>query len=317
MSPFIFILFYFVDLIITFAHADNPSSIVPPMNLSDPGYILAESTSGLSNRLRVMAAYMHIGEAKFEGAHLIFIWDKTEACPGHFLSLFEPIPSVVFATNNSRYVLDKNAKIVYENSFAVFSWIMMQNGIPKNRAGFPTWGTIEYNMYSRYFPVREVMSKVIAFVDLHNMCNSSAMHIRQTDLDGQMNERKRTNLNSYFKFVESRSVGEVVFLLCDSPDTQRLFLQKYNGTDGAKVIVYQEIASAAKQTPLILTNKHDVNSNNRTLSVDHRFTSLEHTLIDVLIAAHALHFKASPFSSLSELVKTFEHIGKKDRGWCK
>ncbi len=59
--------------------ADNPTSIVPPLPGADPGYIIAESDSGLGNRLRVMAAYMYIAEYKFEGAHLVFIWDKNEA----------------------------------------------------------------------------------------------------------------------------------------------------------------------------------------------------------------------------------------------
>jgi len=52
------------------------------------------------------------------------------------------------------------------------------------------------------------------------------------------------------------------------------------------------------------------------LAEDHRFTTLEHTLIDVIIAAHAQTFKPSSFSSLSDLVRMFEHIGKRERGWC-
>lgn len=120
-------------LVVLSVIADNPTSIVPPLPGPDPGYIIAESTSGLANRLRVMAAYMHIAEAQHDGAHLVFIWDITEACPGHFLSVFEPIERVIFATNASRYVLDKHSKINYENSFATFNWIMSMNNVPKNR----------------------------------------------------------------------------------------------------------------------------------------------------------------------------------------
>lgn len=47
-------------------------------------YILAESTSGLSNRLRVLAAYMYVGEFKFK-SKLVFIWDYTDACPGIYI----------------------------------------------------------------------------------------------------------------------------------------------------------------------------------------------------------------------------------------
>jgi len=284
---------------------------------------------------------MYIGEWKFNGAHLVFIWDKTSACPGHFLSVFEPIPGVVFATNSSRYVLDKNAKIVYENSFAVFNWIMQMNQVPKQRFGLPTWAEAERKMYSKYYPTREVMMKATAFVEKHNICNASAMHLRTTDLDKQMNARKRTHLPSYFKFVESRPAEEKVFILTDNPKTQRVFLNKY-GAD--KVLFYSLIPDAEQQPPLFITRgsqyshrrgrkrsrinsgstllgssyggSNNSSSNNYTLPEDHRFTGLEHTLIDVIIAAHAKVFKPSGFSSLSDLVARFESIGKQDRGWC-
>lgn len=171
--------------------SDNPTAIVKPYDGPDPGYILAESDGGLSNRLRVLAAYMWIAYAKFAGAHLVFIWDVNEACPGHFLQVFEPVPTVIFATNASRYVLDKNAKIVYENSLAVFQWTMQMNNIPKNKFGMPSWNQIEYKMYSRFVPNREVMAKVNSFVNTHRICNASAMHIRVTDLAVHMARKKK------------------------------------------------------------------------------------------------------------------------------
>jgi hypothetical protein len=54
----------------------------------------------------------------------------------------------------------------------------------------------------------------------------------------------------------------------------------------------------------------------KKLAADHRYTSIEHTLIDVLIAAHSKTFKPGAFSSLSDLVSMFSKIGKKERGWC-
>ena len=59
-----------VLLLIRLVESDNPTAIVAPYSGTDPGYILAESDGGLSNRLRVLAAYMYIAEAKYEGAHL-------------------------------------------------------------------------------------------------------------------------------------------------------------------------------------------------------------------------------------------------------
>ena len=314
--------------------ADNPTSIVQPYSGPDPGYILAESDGGLSNRLRVMAAYMHIGEAKFGGAHLVFVWDVNSACPGHFLEIFQPVPSVIFATNASRYVLDKHAKIVFENSMAVIPWIFTMNNIPKNKFGQASWGQIERNMYSRYWPSVRVMAIVDAYVRRHNVCQGAAMHLRLTDMSTHMSRKKKVvNVNSYFDFVESRPAGEKVFLLTDNPDSQRLFVDKY----GDRILTYQTITPAAQQRAAVhapgagpsvkFTGGLDsvqamdiapsaVNGSSGALPGDHRFTTLEHALIDILIAAHAKNFKAAMFSSLSDLVATFKDIGRRDRGWC-
>jgi hypothetical protein len=291
---------------------------------------------------------MYIAEAKFNGAHLAFIWDINEACPGHFLQIFEPLDHVIFATNASRYVLDKNAKIVYENSWAVFTWTLMMNNIPKAKFGHPGWSTIEYNMYSRYFPTREVMGKVNEFVRAHNICQASAMHLRLTDMSQHLEKkRKAVNINGYFRFVESRPKDEPVYLLTDNPTSQRLFLEKYGPK---KILVYRRIPSEDDQKPLVVSYKlnsasasasangtaisantsaststssgtpsGDSSSTSRKskLPEDHRFTSIEHTLIDVLIAAHSRDFKPGIYSSLSDLVHMFARIGKSDRGWCR
>lgn len=308
--------------------ADNPTSIVPPLNISDPGYIVAESSSGLANRLRVMAAYMYIAESKYSDAHLVFIWDKTEACPGHFLSVFEPVPNVIFAQNESRYVVDKHSKINYENSFAVFPWIMKMNNIPKSRFGSPSWAQIEYNMHSRYFPTREIMFKVIQYVRQHNICNASAMHIRETDMAATLAKhsggKKKTAIQSFIKFVESRPPEEPVFLLTDNPSTQKYFLTHFGRK---KILVYENMESPINRLPLRVVNVTGLDlskeskaansdSHNITSLSDHRFTTLENAVLDVIIAAHAKHFKPSVFSSLSELVTMFNRIGKQDRGWC-
>jgi hypothetical protein len=337
------------------ASADNPTAIVKPYDGPDPGYILAESDGGLSNRLRVLAAYMWVGYANHAGAHLVFIWDVNEPCPGHFLEIFEPIDTVIFATNHSRYVLDKAAKIVYENSLAVFTWTLQMNNIPKAKYGFPTWGQIEYEMYKRFVPTRRVMDKVTEYVRRHNICEASAMHLRVTDLAVHMARKKQAvNINSYFQFVESRPADEPIYLLTDNPESQNLFLQKYGPE---KILVYSVIknetaplvlgkdmqkakdvdATAIAHGPALQHGKkgHVVGVASASasgdesvghaqgsqptqpqLAQDHRFTTLEHTLIDILIASHSKHFKPAMYSSLSDLVKILGNIGKRERGWC-
>ena len=63
-------------------------------------------------------------------------------------------------------------------------------------------------------------------------------------------------------------------------------------------------------------DRRRLSAGKKGLADDHRFTSIEHTLIDVLIAAHSKTFKPGIYSSLSDLVHMFARIGKKDRGWC-
>jgi hypothetical protein len=170
-------------------------------------------------------------------------------------------------------------------------------------------------MFSRFHPTREVMSKALSFVERHHMCNNSAMHLRTTDLDSIMPSKKKINLQAYFKFVESKSPDEKVFLLTDDPRTQRLFLGKYGAK---KILVFRDIMEQPQQLPLFITDVRLGSLLNASLPLptDHRHTTLEHALIDVIIAAHSKEFKPSPFSSLSDLVNTFESIGKRDRGWC-
>jgi hypothetical protein len=287
-------------LLLSVVCGDNPTAIVPAGIAPDPGYIVAESDAGLSNRLRVLAAYMYVGESRFEGAHLVFIWDVNSACPGHFLEIFQPIPNVMFATNSSRYTVDKHSKINYENSWAVLHWTLQMNNIPKSKFGQPSWGQIEHNMYRKFVPTPRIAAKVKEFVQKHNVCNIASMHLRLTDLEDQIKQSKKAhrgiNVEAYFSFVESH---EKVYLLTDNPGTQKLFLDKFPD----KILVYNRIDESK-------------NKESSGKPVDFRYTSLEHTLIDVLIAAHSKNFKPSLYSSLSDLVRNFHSIGRHDWNWC-
>lgn len=265
---------------------------------------------------------MWVGHANYDGAHLAFIWEINDACPGHYMELFEPIDKVIFATNSSRYVLDKHAKIVYENSLAVMTWTLQMNGVPKIRFGYPTWAQIEYAMYSKFIPTKEIMMRVDEYVNEHNVCNITSMHIRTTDLATHMaRKRQHVNLQAYYDHVDSVPVNESVYLLTDNPTTQKLFLDKYGSN---RILVYRNIVDQSQQHPIRYRHNgrhnqlmHSNSESNITLPDDHRYTSLQHTIIDILIAAHSRDFKPAMYSSLSDLVKLFSAIGKNDRHWCK
>jgi hypothetical protein len=327
VSPNFFIFLVALLLISTQVVGDNPTAIVQPYDGPDPGYIVAESDTGLGNRLRVLAAYMHVGKARFDGAHLVFVWDVNPACPSHFLELFQPIQNVVFATNSSRYVLDKGAKIVYENSNAIFDWTMRMNHIPRNRFGFPTWGQIEYDMYKKYKPTPAVMTKVTAFVKEYNICECTAMHIRLTDLAADMKKKnKQVNVQSYIDYVDSRPADEKIYLMTDNAETQQMFTEKYGPS---RILVHNKISShlrvfdtnalpgaSTMSNITSLSEVDDAVGRPRDLPADTRHTTLEHTLIDVLIAAHTKEFKPAIFSSLSDVVKLFHTIGRNEWKWC-
>ncbi len=139
------------------------------------------------------------------------------------------------------------------------------------------------------------------------------------------------NLQAYFDYVESRPTNESVYLLTDNPETQRLFLDKY-GKD--KILVYTEISHINGSSSSVSSsvssgfegNRHHhrrhhhrhskLHSNHTQLAEDFRYTTIEHTLIDILIAAHSADFKPAIYSSLSDLVRTFSNIGRNERGFC-
>ena len=83
---------------------------------ADEGFILVECDEGLSNRLRVLVTHIFFAERFHNNAKLVMIWDINEACPGHFLELFKPLPYVSFATSSSRNMLQSKAlKVAYFN----------------------------------------------------------------------------------------------------------------------------------------------------------------------------------------------------------
>lgn len=312
-------LLLFLLLCSAFGEDDMPNGIIPPRNITSPGFIIAESDGGLSNRLRTLAAYMYVGQLRYEGASCIFVWDVNDACPGHFLELFDPIDSVVFVTNTSKILFEPHAKVIFQNSLAVFGWIMQMYGIPRNRFGHPSWHQIEVKMYSQFMPRRSIMTKVMDYVQAHNICNSSAFHLRATDLARILaKNRKPVNIGAFQYFVATRPEGESVFMMTDSPEQQRAFLHQFGPQ---KLLVYRMIPDVSQQIAVssLAREGNAVGSNltgNHSLPDEHRFTTLEHTLIDVLIAAHAKEFKSAMFSSLSDLVRMYSFIGKKKWGWC-
>ena len=241
-------------------------------------------------------------------ADLLFVWDVNVECPGHFLEIFKPIEGVAFISNSSRSVLESSAKAVYPNEANRFEVIMGENGI-KKRGTY--WGKCEMQSYRQFIPTDEVSNTVNNYLTLHNIANCSAMHLRQTDMHLHLNARQRATYESYYRFVNTRPDEEKIFLMADSPTGQKKIIDKY----GDRILVYSVIENPHNKTNIpshVLGKSKSLtsagNTTNTGLPSGHRFTSLKHTLFDILISANALVFKGSPYSSLSDVVNMFRRI---------
>lgn len=282
---------------------------------TNSGYIIAESDGGLSNRLRSMISHMFLGKILHNDAHLVMIWDVNDACPGHFLQIFKPLVNVTFISNSSKEMMAKNALKVYPNSRDGFERTMLHhdvNLLVKRR----TWWNIELTYWEQLVWIREIEERVETFVNNHAICNMTSMHIRKTDMDLELSAKKRSGYDHYFKWVDTRPVGEPVYLMTDNPGTQRTFLDKY-GTE--KIRVYANISFPEHQVPVNALISASLNVSNSVgvmtkLAVDHRFTTLEHAIVDILVAAHARDFRPAPFSSVSDFVRMMNFLHRWQ--WC-
>lgn len=164
------IIFYFI----LYGHSmiKQPSAAVAPTR-----YIIAESDGGLSNRLRVLISHLFLAEALHDNAHLVFIWNINEACPGHFLQVFKPIPHVTFTaslngTSSEQHFLAKNALKIYPKSRDGFEQTMLAydvNLVVKKRF----WWKIQLRLWEHIVPTREIEQKVEDYVKVYNICNTT------------------------------------------------------------------------------------------------------------------------------------------------
>ena len=237
-------------------------------------------------------------------AQLLFVWDVNSACPGHFLQIFEPLENVSFITTSAKSVLAPHALRV-PNTRDQFYTTMFNYDVtelfPRRNYRHFFW-LREIELRQRLIPTRHVLEKARKYVREHNICNASAMHIRRSDMWIVLKSYQRTSYDRYFEWVANRPPHEPVYLMTDNPKTQQLFLHKYGAH---KLLVYQN-----------MTDFDGLNADG-TLgnATERRFSTLEHTMVDVLIAAHAKDFKNSPFSSMSDLVKWFKSLHRLE--WCR
>lgn len=317
---FVLVLSLFVLLSLELSHracGDNPTAIVAPYNGPDPGYIIVGSDGGLANRLRVLVAYMYVSRRRFRGAHVVFVWDINDACPGHFLQFFQPVDGVIFTDSASAFALYPKAKKIFANTRWPLTSIFMEF-----RLTLRLVGPAQDEMYSKIKPTKWIMQKVDDYVRKNDICNHSSMHIRATDMEVLLGSKKSPgNVARRFWFVEGQPKGSKVFLCTDSPKIQQRALDEFPD----KILIYERIMNASDQKPLatwasevagVVKPAESFDYDNKTLPLEHRFTSLESAIIDIFIAAHTKAFRGSPFSSYSELIELYRNIGRDKWKFC-
>ena len=236
---------------------------------------------GLSNRLRLLAGYMVVAERVYNTSHIVMVWELNSACVGHFLEIFHPLENVTFISASERPLFEVHAIEHFGPSYAGFLELIRRFNLDTDPEH---WHSIRKAKYSLLKPVSHVKHEVLQFVKSHHICNCIGVHVRHTDLDSHQSV-KNTNHTSnipFLQFIDSFPSNQCIYLMTDNPVTQHIFQRHYGAS---RLFVYASI----KETSI-------------HREANHRFTSLFHTIVDVLISAYTFDFKGSVGSSLSELV---------------
>lgn len=249
-----------------------------------------------------MAVVAHV----YNTSHIVMVWELNVACNGHFLEIFQPLENVTFITPSQRPLFKQHA-LAYDgpshgNFLQFFTRFKLETLFPTINSRLE----LEKRQYRLFKPVSLVINEVFQFVKRHHICGCIGLHVRQTDLADYLKSLKKINSSSltpYFEFIDSHSATNVsstldshsrhpcVYLMTDNPTTQQTFLKRYGSS---RLLVYKRISSTPEEGSI-------------------RFTSLFHTLVDVLITAFTYDFKPSFYSSMSDLVRTFNVTFVRDR----
>ena len=301
-------------------------------------YKIIESQDGLANRLRLLAGYMYVKEMHTNFSHIIMVWDLNEACPGHFLELFHPIRGVSFISRHDLPVFAPQAMAVHPPSYQNFLEVLRRHNLWSPSDKPDIWRQARRSMYARYRALPHISQEVAQFVTKHSICSNAAIHVRHTDLDKSLNptarpeelQRLRHDLDmSFYHFIDSLPPSMTVFLMTDSVDTQRRYLDKY----GTRMVVFSimdgdngyvdvqenwrarrvlpdrsrggeggEFSTTSISSRILLPTRPSAHSAAQT---HHRQSTLRRSLLDVLIGAHSVIFKGTDGSTFSELVHLF------------
>lgn len=254
----------------------------PTIKAPSSDYIIIESRSGFGNRVRVLAAYLYLKSRVLDVDRIVMVWDLNEECIGHFLDVMVPIETVSFVSSSQAAELETNSRFRAPSSFSTFRFILKNFGVALSERYVGYLYALTIGKYIRPLPC--IWANVSAFVKKHTVCNSLSIHDRGTDFV-RFAERNNVSLHDCNARIRKSENISSVFLMTDSLRTRSSYLEVY-GQD--KILTFG-------------TFKSNVNGI--------RETTLEHTITEVLIAAHGSHFCGTyPASSLHSLVVAYRQI---------
>jgi hypothetical protein len=194
-------------------------------------------------------------------------WPWEPQCPGTFLDIFENIEGVNF-------VHSEGSKFNYRGCDS-FEDIMEKYSSLDNCKVHELQKISFQTLKLR----QEIDEKVKHFVDENNIRNAIAVHIRRTDHVGlaQRND-SYTPDNEFYKYIDSFDNNIPIFLATDNKQTQDQFRNRYT----YRVVFYSPILDNLTSC---------------------RFTTLEHSIIDMFISREAKYFMGSGYSSFSDMIE--------------
>lgn len=156
--------------------------------------------SGLCDRLRVIFSFQN--PMRRQGRELMVCWKPNDACPGHFLDVFEPIPGIHFTEDPTSVDWDDNRGD--------------ENNDPR----------MKYLLHD--LQPQPFLWDRIAMVRQQLQPDYIAVHVRRTDKLQTETANELTTDAEFFRFCDHRRRGaEKLFLACDNAETQAQFQTRY------------------------------------------------------------------------------------------
>lgn len=279
--------------------------------------IIAECDGGLANRVRVLVFYSYYAQWKYSGAELWMVWEVNDACPGHFLDLFEPVQGVKFITQAQADSIlaaqgtESTSALTTATpgtgtgtgigSGTVLRFRKSRDSVDVLVKRFIT-NIGQYRIWDiglrKITLLPHIQRQVYDYLRLHDICNAYGIHVRRTDLHDGLDRMRQLTYPTIFKMITRLNVSNItLFLATDNAVTQAKFSHHYSTKEPGVVstlLMYKRIDANAVASRLRATGVQP--------SSEFRHTDLETAVIDLYLLSYTKRFTRGLYSSFSEWV---------------